>query len=498
MRTKKRINGLFSHGLSLLAGAGITLALAPFDLWPLAIVSLALLQYLLDDTPPRTSFLTGWLFGLGLFGSGASWVYVSIHEYGNADAPLAVFLTFIFVSGLALLPGFACWLYTRWFSHTNLSRWLAFPACWLLIEWSRSWLLTGFPWLYTGYSLLDTPAVGWAPVVGVTGLGLLIGISASSLYLLTTTTPSRLKSIAIVFSLSLWAAGPLLSTVNWTRQSAPAISVALIQPNIAQQLKWEPEAYRDNISQLQELSSSVKSADLIIWPEAAIPRVYQYASDVSQLEQQKAISGGHTWISGVIWQETIEGKNLHYNSVVAVDESSSVYHKQRLVPFGEYVPLSSLLRGIIDFFNLPMSSMSRGDTDQPLLQAGNLSISPSICYEVVYPDLVASRAANADLLLTLSNDSWFGDSLGPKQHFQMARMRAVENSRYMIRGTNNGISAIINHRGKVQVQGGQFIAEVVTGVATPMKGITPFSRWGSWPTVLLCLCALFIAALRRR
>ncbi len=189
-----------------------------------------------------------------------------------------------------------------------------------------------------------------------------------------------------------------------------------------------------------------------------------------------------TLITGIPFRP--EGQQRYHNSIMALGSGEGVYLKQRLVPFGEYVPLEEQLRGLISFFDLPMSAFSPGPADQPPLRAGAFRIAPFICYEVVYPDLVASGARNADLLITISNDSWFGNSIGPLQHLQMAQMRALENGRYMIRGTNNGISAIIDHRGRITARTGQFVEESLSGKVEVMLGETPFSSFGSRPIIV--------------
>jgi apolipoprotein N-acyltransferase len=283
--------------------------------------------------------------------------------------------------------------------------------------------------------------------------------------------------------------------------------VALVQGNIPQQLKWSPQHRQQIIEHYLSLSAPLlnnipnSGNQLIVWPETAIPLLYDIALPrLASFEQtlQQTQTG---LISGIPYRTPATAANpvRFHNSIMGLGTAEGLYHKQRLVPFGEYVPLESWLRGLIDFFNLPMSSFSLGPANQPplLLQQrqhpGNpIRISAYICYEIVYPDLVASTARNSDLLLTISNDSWFGDSLAPQQHLQMARMRALENGRFLIRSTNNGISALINARGEITHQGSQFVVDIVQGEVLAMTGTTPFGRWGSMPILILCMALIVI------
>jgi apolipoprotein N-acyltransferase len=426
-----------------------------------------------------------------MFGSGASWVYVSIHDHGNASAPLAVLLTALFCAGLALLQALFAWMYARFLRESMGGMLFGFPALWVVFEWLRSWLLTGFPWLYLGYSSLDTWAAGWMPIVGVYGASLLLAFTASCLYLawMRRQLPAYLVYGTTV--IGLWLIGWQLQRAEWV---APAndssLSVAIVQPNIPQELKWRREYYAPTLEIYDAMSRPMLGSDILLWPEAAIPNYYQRAQAFLLPLARQAYDSGTALVSGIPWRP--DGEDRYYNSIVALAQGSGVYHKQRLVPFGEYIPLESWLRGVIDFFDLPMSAFSAGDaTQEPLLIHG-FRVSPFICYEIVYPDLVREFAQQADLMITISNDSWFGDSIGPLQHLQMARARALENGRYLIRGTNNGVSAIIDERGRIIAQSPRFERLVLEGEVQVMLGSTPFARLGSLP--VLALCGLLLAA----
>ena len=492
-----------------LAGWLLPLTFAPYSYWFVAPVSVALLLMAMrlhtpeaESTSFRQNAVLGWFFGLGLFGNGASWVYISIHDYGNAGIPLALFLTTLFVMGLALLSALQCGLFQRFFSA--FSPVWSFPALWVLFEWLRSWLLTGFPWLYAGSGLVDSPLSSWLPLGGVYLGSFLLVMTGSLLYQL---VMQRLKLRTFTAWLVLVFAGAhLLNTINWTESAGQEpVEVALVQGNIDQNEKWQPE-YRQRFLRLyHELSLDVQSSSLVVWPETAVPLLHRYADYYFDrvLEDLPLDTALITGIAQQAEPETpAEPGTLRFappqfhNSITVRGNGSGLYQKQKLVPFGEFVPLESVLRGTIDFFNLPMSNFVPGSSDQSLLQAKGLSIAPFICYEVVYPDFVRQRAQESDLLITISNDSWFGRSVGPLQHLQMAQVRAAENGRYMLRSTNNGVTAIISPKGRILVSAPQFEQAIVRGEVEAMTGQTPFSRFGSMPLLIFCALILLLQRLQ--
>jgi len=486
--------------LAPFAGALAPFALAPYNQWPLGIVSLLLLLICLQQVSPKRGFLLGFLYGLGFYGAGVSWVYHSIHDFGYAAPPLAAGLTLLFVAGLSLLFtatfGYAFARLLRGKSWGNL---LGFPALWVLFEWLRSWLLTGFPWLFVGYAHTDTILAHWAPVFGVYGVSFFVALSAGLLYLLVTQLRekklSRRCAIYAGLLLAPWLGALLLGQINWTQPQGDAVSVTLVQPNITQDVKWRPEQRNKTLNQLYLQTRQHLDSDLIIWPENAVPQFYHRAKpfldDINTLTSQS----GTTLITGIPWWQSDpkDGDILH-NSITALGTGSGIYHKQKLVPFGEYVPLQQVLRGLIEFFNLPMSDFRRGPAEQAPLIANigsrELKIAPYICYEIVYPDFVRGLAQQSDLLLTISDDSWFGASAGPLQHLQMARMRAIENGRYLLRGTNTGVTAIINHHGEIIAQADSFKQVNLTGTVSVTSGNTPYSRWGS--AIILAICSILV------
>jgi apolipoprotein N-acyltransferase len=482
--------GWRGHLAAGLGGALITLSLAPFDIWPLGIAALLLLHLLLERLTPGQAALRGWWFGAGLFVSGGSWLYVSIHDFGGAPVPLATLLSGGFCLLLALMQAMLGYGYARWLRERPAGRWLGFAAWWVLWEWVRYWLLTGFPWLYVGYAHLHTPLAGWAPLAGIHALGFAVALTAAALGLLAQRRPARLP---LALAAALWAGGALLQQVDWTRPSGQPLTVALVQANIPQSVKWDPDSFRSTLDTYRDMSAPLWSGhDIVFWPEAAIPAFYERVQDYFESQAALAASHGHALVAGV----PTRGPRAIYNSAIALGNGGGIYHKQHLVPFGEYVPLEDYLRGLIQFFDLPMSDFQGGDLGQPPLQAAGTTFAPYICYEVVYGDLV--RHARGDVLLTLSNDAWFGHSIGPLQHLQMAQMRALELGRYMVRATGNGVTALIDQRGGITARIPQFERTVLRGSIQPFSGLTPYARFGSWPILGFCLLAVGACALPRR
>nr|WP_298146191.1 apolipoprotein N-acyltransferase [uncultured Pseudomonas sp.] len=481
--------------IAMVAGAITPLALAPVGLWPLALLSIALFYLGLRDLEPRQAGGRGWCFGFGLFAAGTSWVYVSIHDYGAASPALAGLLTLAFVAGLGLLFALSAWVWVRWLRRTEapLADSLAFAALWLAQEAFRSWFLTGFPWLYAGYSQLDGPLAGLAPVGGVWLISFVLALSAALLVNLAKLRARKaFLAAAIVLLLGPWLAGLTLKNHAWTEAAGAPLTVAAVQGNIEQNLKWDPVQLNAQLTLYHDLTASARPTDLIVWPETAVPvlkdRVQGYLGAIDHLAKQRQAA----LITGVpIRQANERGETRYYNGITALGQGSGDYLKQKLVPFGEYVPLQDLLRGLIAFFDLPMSDFASGSAEQPLLQAKGYPIATYICYEVVYPEFAASLAAQSALLLTISNDTWFGRSAGPLQHLQMAQMRALEAGRWMIRATNNGVTALIDPQGRITAQLPQFEQGVLYGEVVPMQQLTPYLVWRGWP--LLILCSLLFA-----
>ncbi len=489
----------------------MTLSFAPFNYWMCGLLSLALLAWLYllasgeQTLRGRSALWLAFCYGLGLFASGGSWVYISITNFGNASVPLGVALTGGFVALMALLLATPFYFVGR-FTDNRFSFALAFAALWFISEWFRSWILTGFPWLFAGYAHLDTWLSGWAPVLSVYGIGLLLAFGAAVLALVVSGRLVPLNQrghIALIITALLpWPAGALLSHMVWTHAEGGIITVGLVQANIPQEKKWLPEFRGETISRYQDGTRTLSSqdVDVIIWPEAALPMLYRQAPNLMQALQRNAETSQIDLISGILYDRRDPNNNgrVVHNSAAVFGQSPGVYHKRHLVPFGEYVPLEELIRGTIEFFDLPTSFIRSGPDEQRPLNAAGVSWAPLICYEIVYPRLVANSALSAQVLLTISNDAWFGKSIGPLQHLQMAQMRALETGRYMVRSTNTGMTAIVDPQGHILKQLPQFEQVNLTGDIRAMRGATPFMLAGISIVFALALPMLALAVILRR
>jgi len=478
--------------LAVAAGAITTLALAPYNIWPLALLAVGFFYAGLRELTPRQALGRGWCFGFGLFAAGTSWIYVSIHTYGGASVLLAGLLMLAFIAAIAWFFALPAWLWARWLRRNEapLADALAFAALWLAQEAFRGWFLTGFPWLYSGYSQLDGPLAGLAPLGGMWLISFSLALTAALLYNLPRLIRAGRKGFIVAGLLLLvapWAIGIALKGHAWTSPSGDPLSVAAIQGNIEQSLKWDPEELNAQLALYRDMSFRSKRVDLLIWPETAVPVLKESVEGYLNMMGNFAADRHSALITGVPIRQEVRHEKRYFNGITVVGEGDGTYLKQKLVPFGEYVPLQDLLRGLITFFDLPMSDFARGPSDQSLLQAKGYRIAPFICYEVVYPEFAASLSARSDLLLTISNDTWFGTSIGPLQHLQMAQMRALEAGRWMIRATNNGVTGLIDPFGKITVQIPQFERAILYGEVVPMHNLTPYLQWRSWPLIVLCV-----------
>ena len=490
---------LFLHRLltkpnlvALFSGLIFPFAIAPFFLWPIVIVSLMGLLYSLQDSSPKEAVFRTWLFGFAKFSVGVSWIYVSMHDHGGTPAILAVLMVGLFAAFLATFPALFMYFFQRFYNQPHIpaiTTILAFSSFWFLYEWFRSWILTGFPWLFAGDAQLYTWLNGWAPIISVYGLSFFSALTSAAIYF-----SIKQKQPKYLIALLVWPIGFLLQGIQWTEEVGE-LKVSAVQGNIAQEKKWLPQQRMPTINAYLTETRKHWDSDIILWPETAITVLKdQFQSSLDTINNE-ALNNQTTLISGIPFRYT-EGpfKGEFHNSILAVGTGGGLYHKQKLVPFGEYIPLENAIRGLLPFFDLPMSSFKQGDKHQPLLKAEKNNslflIAPFICYEIVYPEFVADMAKDSDLLITISNDAWFGDSLGPKQHMAIAQMRALETQRYLLRSTNTGITALVNHKGEIVTQLATNKRATLTAVAQARQGQTPFMFFGLWPLLFSSLLIL--------
>lgn len=472
-----------------LAGVIAVAAFAPFGWYPLAVIALAVLfnQWLVDN--PRRAMLHGFLFGAGCFGAGVSWVYVSVNHYGHVHPLVAGLVTALLIAFLSLYPALLGYLLKRLHPAYSLPALVAvFPAGWVLSEWLRGWLFSGFPWLSIGTSQIDGPLGGFAPVIGVPGISLLVGISAALLVAILH-SPRRLASLVAVAA--IWLGGQGLNQVEWTQPRGEALEVALVQGNIAQEDKWAPDNLLNTLTQYSSLTFGTPGIDLYVWPETAIPAFHHQVEadflpelETRLREHEAALLSGIPVLDRASWE--------YYNAIVTLGDTQAFYYKQHLVPFGEYLPLRWLIGSSLDALAVPNADFSTGGRGQTLLSAAGVPVSSSICFEVVFGEQIIRDLPEAALLVNVSNDAWFGDSLAPHQHLEMARMRARETGRPMLRATNTGISAVIDRRGEIMARSEQFETAVVTATVQPRQGTTPYVRTGNWPVITVSVLLVLV------
>ncbi|WP_298719100.1 apolipoprotein N-acyltransferase [uncultured Oceanisphaera sp.] len=486
---------------ALLSGALGVLAFSPFDYWPLALVSLCGLYAVTQNLGPVTAAKRGFIWAMGLYLPGLWWIHNSMTLFGGIPLPVAFVLVALLAAYLSLYTAAAVWLAQRLVPSPRWRALLVLPALLVLADWLRGWVLTGFPWLWFGYSQLEGPLAGLAPVMGVQGISWLLSFSAAALWLLLRHRPTWWPGLT---ALLLWGIAFGAGFVQWVTPTQSS-RFALVQGNIEQSLKWIPGQLELSLERYIGLTLPERNAEVVIWPESALPaseqRLAPWLAQVDQLMRER----GQSLITGTVSRpDTDEVYNavitLGRNAIPYQPEHSNRYYKQQLVPIGEFVPFGSLLRPLAPFFNLPMSSFSRGEAGQPDLNAGDRHLSVAICYEVAFPGLVRNNMKpDTDYLLTLSNDTWFGQSIGPWQHQQIARMRALELGRPLIRATNNGVTLVTDEKGRITDSLPQFEAGVLRTEVTGMAGLTPYARFGSTPLVVwLLVSATLATTLSRR
>lgn len=489
--------------LALGSGALMVLSFAPFGLYPLVVLALAGFYQSLQGRDRAGAFALGWLFGVALFGFGVAWIRISLNEFGNMPALVANLLMLLFVAVMALYYGLAGWLIRaleHWSRQRQAPLWvgplLIFPALWVLLEWVRGWLFTGFPWLFAGTAQTDGPLAGLAPVIGVHGLSLAVALSAGLFWVL----PRRrvgVRSYALAGLLLLWGGAGLLRLWDWTQPALGAeqrpLQVSVIQGNVEQALKWDPDGLLPTLDIYLTLTKSQLDSDFIVWPETAIPEFRDRLQDalLSPLGETAREAGAEV----VIGLPVMLPDGRYFNALVSLGTAEDQYFKRHLVPFGEFLPFKAQLRPLIDWFEVPMSDFSRGQAARPLLQVGQWPVGVSICYEDVFTEEVRQALPEAAFLINVSNDAWFGDSLAPRQHLQFARLRALETGRWLVRATNTGVSAIIDSRGRVREALPLFQRAALSGQIEPRTGATPFVRYGSSVPLAIAILMLVAAAL---
>jgi apolipoprotein N-acyltransferase len=501
--------------MALLAGAVTVLAFAPFHLWPVQILTQAWLFRQIargTDTGIRGNFLLGLLYGFGWSACGIHWLYISMHTYGGMVgwmAALAVALLALFV-GLysALAMALAGVLRRRWRCSDAALLLLILPALWALSEWARGWIFTGFPWLSAGYAHSVGPLRGYAPLLGVYGLGWVAALLAGCCALASLGRAATAGRYAAARPLAAAAlvllGGVALHAVDWTRPHGAPIGVRLLQGNIAQETKFSET---ELLSTLRYYDDAIRAApaDLIATPETAIPLLpqqlpYGYLEGLAAYARS---SGSHLALGIPL----SDAPGNYTNSIIgfapgdAGTEGASAsaayrYDKHHLVPFGEFIPPG--FRWFVDMMHIPLGDMTRGAPLQPPFAVKDQWIMPNICYEDLFGEEIAAQLRDAyfngrppaSILLNASNIAWFGDSIALPQHLQISQMRTLESGRPMLRATNTGATAVINPKGSVTALLPPFASGALTVRVQGYEGWTPYMLTGNKLIVAIALLAL--------
>lgn len=488
---------------AFIAGTSTALSFAPYEIWAAFPLALTFALWQSQSLTAKHSLYYWLSFGFGCFVVGISWVHVSIDTFGGMPIVVSMALMAILALYLAIYPALCGYLLNKLAKTRKhvLSPYLTylglFPALWVLTEWLRGWVLTGFPWIWAGYSQTVGPLSELASFIGALGLSFIVALVAGALVLLTQKRLLPVLIIIPILTLSAWAA-PQLNPIT---PSGKSVKVALVQGNIPQSMKWEPDALWPTMLKYMDLTRAqfdeTSSVDIVIWPEAAIPAPEVMVEDFLFNANQVANINNTAIITGIISHQ----QDDYFNSLIVLGNhnqkqqpsadylgnGSNEFKKHHLLPIGEFVPFGDLLRPIAPFFNLPMSSFQRGKYTQKNLTAVGYHIAPAICYEIVFPEQVRASVTNqTDMLLTVSNDAWFGASNGPLQHMEIAQMRAIEMGKPLLRGTNNGVTAVVDPYGRITDALPQFETGVLVTNVALYKGETWFRKIGQLPLLILC------------
>ncbi len=470
---------------ALVAGVLNALSFSPFQWWPLLVPAFIILFVCWYNASAVKSFWLGLAFGIGLFGTGVSWVYISIQTFGGMPPLLAGLSVFVFVIILALFPALAGWvqrLFGNWGTIARLG--VIMPVAYLGFEWLRGWIFTGLPWLSTGYAMLPTPLSGLAPIGGVYLVSLISLVTIGTLIAVAKDFNGK-SSVMLLLVLVIWVGAWQMDQRPWTEPAGNAIRVAIIQNNVPLLNKWEAGSRHKIIADYIDISDAHRDKDLVVWPEGAVPDYIENLPQEFWLYLQRHPAD---FAFGALHKP--EPGNHYYNSLVAVGDQISIYNKQHLVPFGEFFPMQDVLAPILQTLTIPMSDFSPWQKLQPPLPIAGTLVAASICYEDAFPDEWRNQVPNAGVLLNVSEDMWFGNSLAPHQRLQMARFRAREMERPMIRSSNNGLSSLLDWRGEVDVVAPQFVPVVIEGLIQPRAGTTPYVRFGNYPALLFSILLL--------
>ena len=481
------------------AGACLNLAFAPFGWWPIGVLAPASLFALIQGLPPRRAACSGAAFGAGLFAFGTYWLYTCLHVFGLVPVWLTIVLQAALIGAMAAYFAALCFLANRFWLKAGATRtWLVLPVLWVLLEWLRGWVLSGFPWLSLGYALIDSPLKGWAPLLGVYGVTWAAAVIAVAFDVLLTpalAVSRRLPALGVI--VALLSIPALLGHYDWTRIAGPAVPIAAVQGAVPQDQKWQAKNLDETMDRYSKLTAQAWGARLIVWPEASLPVLANDIQDYLRRLQEQGRAHGADFAIGLVSYQP-QSNQYHNGLLVLSDAGGGWYYKRHLVPFGEYFPVPAFVRSWMRLMSLPYDDITAGSEHQPMLSAAGQKLGLTICYEDAFGSQQLSVLRDTTLLINVTNNAWYGDSTAPHQHLQIARMRALEAGRYLVRAANDGITAVIGPHGEIVARLPQFQESVLRAEVRPMTGLTPYARFGNYPVVVGAGSLLALAVWRRR
>ena len=486
-------------------GSLIVLAFQPFNYWFLTFLVPGLFYQLVKNESVKNTFFISYFFGFGIWAFGIFWIENSITVYGGASPILGSFLTLLLAAFLSLFQAISFTLFKLVTNHRkSFEAFLLFPAAWVLSEWLREFLFTGFPWLYIGYTSVDNLLLqGYIPVLGIFGMSFLI-VLISQIFLsllgnLRDLTQRKSLYLSSFILIIIFIGNQPLENINWTK-STGKISAIVVQPNIDIKEKWTQKGLNKIESAIEKKLSqnplqNLTQPTVIFWPEVTLTslikknRIDEFRNSI--LDENNMLG----MVMGALSETKSEEIN---NSLIGIGNISGIYDKKFLVPFGEYIPFSGFFSALFDFFNFNRPQILPG-IENNLIGDNLIKISSAICYEIAYQNIFLSNSKKTNILFNASNDNWFGTGLGPHQHLQIARFRAAEHQKYLVRSTSTGISALINHHGqivkKIKTSINENELESFQEDVFLKSGQTPYANFGKKPFLFILVIIFLISAI---
>ena len=482
---------LKTYLIAAILGLLFALGFAPNDLWFISILSLTYLYFLIRDSNKKELFLIGYSFGIGLWSLGISWLYVSIYFYGNLGFIASTFLTLLFIGIISIYSGLTLFLYSYLRFNSKSVAIFSLPIAWIAVEYLRSILFTGFPWLISGTMLANTPLDGWTPIIGAQGNTFLLILISSVLYqLVSNLQQSRSPLLLFILFSVLMISSYTLKNFQWTELEG-VVTASVVQTNLELEEKWSTEGVIDTKNMIETAIDLGDKGEIIVFPETALIFSEKEIKDWLDYIDVKAKQKNITLLTGIIERE---GDFKVRNRILGLGEANSYYDKVKLVPFGEFIPFENITGKFFDILGLKLTNTLPGE-EIKIIKAGNIRISASICYEIAFPGLIRKTASDSNLLVTISNDTWFGRSYGPIQHLEIAQNRALEHKKTLVRSTNSGISAFITKEGKIKEKQGYFEEKSLKNEIELYKGQTFYAKYGNLPLFsILSVILMYIIA----